>query len=222
MNRSIRDVGGGAGCGQNGSGACCTPPATVSDAKNAKPNTSLGLLHLFGRLACRFSQYSLRLACSRRLRTAFAARAWRELEVGGASDASDAAGVRSLELMETEQERFVDALVAALAADRDRAAPGGSGSGDRALVRRSGPAVLHPHALGSEAKDAIDASDAWYPLEWSNVDRELDRADRVRAVDEVREAGEAISHEGDADRHYRWHAKGEFTKRAAISPQRPW
>lgn len=84
--------------------------------------------------------------------------------------------------MKPEEERFAEALASAIAADlRDHPVDGRL---DRIVLRWSeaeDPSSFTVHALGTEEQEQLDEVDAWYPLEWGTVDRELERTDRVAA-----------------------------------------
>jgi hypothetical protein len=54
------------------------------------------------------------------------------------------------------------------------------------------PAYFTVHVLGAHERGDVAPGDAWYPLEWPNVDREIDRTDRVSADREVVRAGEVL------------------------------
>lgn len=102
--------------------------------------------------------------------------------------------------MERAGERFAELLAEALAGDIAAWPP--EGSLVRLVVRWSEPAdplAVTVHALGSGEQTAIDPSDAWLPLRWPNVARELERADRVRAYEGLREARERIEQDDGQD-----------------------
>lgn len=98
---------------------------------------------------------------------------------------------------------------AALVADaiaRDVAEHGPAGPLRRIVVRwfwSGDPAYLTIHVLGDgDEQPALD--DAWYPLEWPNVERELERTDRVLDRPEIQGAAETLQAtfpEGDAEAH---------------------
>lgn len=54
------------------------------------------------------------------------------------------------------------------------------------------PLYFTVHALGSQERADVRPEDAWYPLEWPNVDREFERTDRLTEHPGVRQAGKAL------------------------------
>lgn len=80
--------------------------------------------------------------------------------------------------MTSAEEQYATELASAIVASlRERPVSG-------PLVRVSirwfeGPDYLTIHALGADDEQEVDADDAWYPLEWPNVDAEIGRADLV-------------------------------------------
>jgi hypothetical protein len=96
--------------------------------------------------------------------------------------------------MIAEEERFAAELARAIADDVHAHPPGGE------LVRvvlrwfeAADPLYFTVHALGEEEAQEVPADDAWYPLEWPNVDDELERTERVADDPGVQEAGEALA-----------------------------
>lgn len=55
--------------------------------------------------------------------------------------------------------------------------------------------ILTIHALGTDEESDVGPGDAWYPLEWPNVDRELPRAERILDEPAVQAAGAALAGE---------------------------
>ena len=98
---------------------------------------------------------------------------------------------------------------AALVADaivRDVAEHGPAGPLRRIVVRwfwDGDPAYLTIHVLG-DGDEQPEADDAWFPLEWPNVERELERTDRVLEQPEIQRAAETLQAtfaEGDGEAH---------------------
>ena len=93
-----------------------------------------------------------------------------------------------------EEQQFADAFARAVAEDV-RAHPAG-GPLVRLVVRweeETEPMHFTVHALGADEADEVPAEDAWYPLEWPNLDHEMERGDRLaddpllqRAADELK------------------------------------
>lgn len=109
-------------------------------------------------------------------------------QIADGGEEIDVTGAR----LTAEEEAFVDALVGAIVADLGAYPPNG------ALVRFvlrwfdwSDPAYMTLHALGAE--DEYTREGAWRPLEWSNVDRELERAGRVTEQPEVARTAAALA-----------------------------
>ena len=102
--------------------------------------------------------------------------------------------------------RYVDALLAALTRDlQEHPVPGQLA---RVVVRWFEPAellYLTIHALGTEQESAVQGGrrwggrrkrgggDAWLPLEWDNLDEEMQRTDRVLGDPAVQAAGPAVA-----------------------------
>lgn len=79
-----------------------------------------------------------------------------------------------------EEQQFAEAFARAVAEDI-RAHPAG-GPLVRVVVRWEEdvePLSFTVHALGADEREEVPAEDAWYPLEWPNLDHELERTDRV-------------------------------------------
>jgi hypothetical protein len=109
--------------------------------------------------------------------------------------------------MDEAERRYVDALLGALVRDlRDHPVPGRLA---RVVVRwfeASDPLYLTIHALGTDQESAVAGGrrrwggrlrrrpgDAWLPLEWDNVDEEMERTDRVLSDPAVQAAGRAVA-----------------------------
>ncbi len=93
-----------------------------------------------------------------------------------------------------EEERFAAELARAVAEDVRAHAPGGELV--RIIVRwfeAADPLYFTVHALGEDEAQEVPADDAWYPLEWPNLDDELERSERVAEDPGVVEAGEALA-----------------------------
>ena len=98
--------------------------------------------------------------------------------------------------------RYGDALAAALAADL--AAHPVEGLLVRVVIRwfwEGDPAYLTWHALGVADEQPEDPEDGWYPLEWPNADRELERTDRVLANRALQQAAGALHQSFEIDRY---------------------
>jgi hypothetical protein len=96
--------------------------------------------------------------------------------------------------MIAEEERFAAELARAVAEDVRAHAPGGELV--RIIVRwfeAADPLYFTVHALGEDEAQEVPADDAWYPLEWPNLDDELERSERVAEDPGVVEAGEALA-----------------------------
>jgi hypothetical protein len=92
----------------------------------------------------------------------------------------------------TVEDRYAEALAAAIAADLKENPP--PGSLVRVVIRWfDGPLYLTIHALGTEQEDDVEPDAAWEPLEWENSDEEINRADRIVDLPEVKAAGEALA-----------------------------
>jgi hypothetical protein len=92
--------------------------------------------------------------------------------------------------MSPEEEAYASALTRAIAADIAAHPPNGE------LVRFvlrwflwDDPLHIMLHVLGS---DDDDQGEPWYPLEWSNLDEELARTDRVTSDPDVHRAAKAL------------------------------
>jgi len=115
--------------------------------------------------------------------------------------------IAPLELAEPSAEAHAYAEVVAGAVAEDAAADPPPGPLVRAVVRwfwNGDPLYLTLHLLGEGDERPAD-TDAWYPLEWENADREFERTDRVLARADVQRAGAALAAtlggEDDAEAH---------------------
>jgi hypothetical protein len=96
---------------------------------------------------------------------------------------------------------YAATLAGALADDVARNGP--SGPLRRAVIRwfwDGDPAYLTLHVLGADDEQP-PLEDAWYPLEWANEEREIQRTDRVLGRPEVISAAEALTATFPRDRH---------------------
>lgn len=95
--------------------------------------------------------------------------------------------------MTSPKDEFATALARAIAEDLRTHPPAG------ALVRvvlrwfeEARPLYFTVHALGADERAEIPPEDAWSPLEWENLDEEMDRGIRVEEDLSVQRAGEAL------------------------------
>jgi hypothetical protein len=108
-----------------------------------------------------------------------------------------------------EEQEFADTFSRALAEDI-RAHPVG-GPLVRVVVRweeETQPLYFTAHALGADELDEVAPEDAWYPLEWPNLDHEMERADRLAEDPILQRAGDALKAQY-ADRGEEDHEEGE-------------
>jgi len=92
------------------------------------------------------------------------------------------------------EQQYADALAAAIVASLQRDSPCGELS--RLVIRWfDRPDYLTVHALGTEQERDVRAGDAWYPLEWPNKDREIDRVAAVMQDDALRRAVKQLAGE---------------------------
>jgi hypothetical protein len=92
-----------------------------------------------------------------------------------------------------EEQQFAEAFSRALAEDiKAHPTPGPL---VRVVVRweeEADPLNFTIHALGADERDEVPAEDAWYPLEWPNLDHEMERGDRLAGDPLLQRAGEAL------------------------------
>jgi hypothetical protein len=92
-----------------------------------------------------------------------------------------------------EEQEFADTFARALAEDI-RAHPA-AGPLVRVVVRweeETEPLNFTAHALGTDEAEEVAAEDAWYPLEWPNLDHEMERADRLHEDPVLQRVGDAL------------------------------
>ncbi|MFE9577407.1 hypothetical protein ACFYO1_13540 [Nocardia sp. NPDC006044] len=95
--------------------------------------------------------------------------------------------------MASPEDEFATALARAIAEDLRAHPP--AGALVRVVVRwfeEARPLYFTVHALGADERAEVPPEDAWYPLEWENLDEELDRGERVEDDPGVRRTGEAL------------------------------
>ena len=99
--------------------------------------------------------------------------------------------------MTAAAEKYADALAAAIAESLQRDPV--AGDLVRLIIRWfEGPDYLTIHALGTEEERDVSSEDAWYPLEWPNVERELDRVEAVMQDESLTGAiEELVAEQGD-------------------------
>jgi hypothetical protein len=96
------------------------------------------------------------------------------------------------------EQRYADALADAIAESlrRDRV----PGDLSRLIIRWfEGPGYLTIHALATSEEGDVANEDAWYPLEWPNEEREIDRVDGVMEDEALASAVEELAAELDED-----------------------
>ena len=96
--------------------------------------------------------------------------------------------------MTAAEQEYADALASAIATSLRRDPVAGHLS--RLVIRWfEGPDYLTIHALGTGEERDLPSGDAWYPLEWSNQDREIDRVDAVMQDEALAAAVERLTAE---------------------------
>jgi hypothetical protein len=93
----------------------------------------------------------------------------------------------------SEEQEYAASFARAIAEDVHAHPP--AGPLVRVVIRwfeEDDPLYFTVHVLGSEERADVPAEDAWYPLEWPNVDREMERTDRLAEHPAVRRSGEAL------------------------------
>ena len=99
-----------------------------------------------------------------------------------------------------EEERFAVAFGQALAEDVRKHGP--AKRLVRAVIRWIDPAdplAFTVHVLAAEDRAQVPPRDAWYPLEWPNVDDELKRTDRLGSHAGVRREGRSLANRYEKD-----------------------
>ena len=120
----------------------------------------------------------------------------------GGDDARPAAREPPAELPErpaarpltSAEKQFASAFAAALARDVRRHGPGEPLV--RAVVRwhePTDPLYFTVHVLTSRQRRQVRPADAWYPLEWPNVDAEMERTDRLNRDAAIRRTGRRLA-----------------------------
>ena len=92
-----------------------------------------------------------------------------------------------------EEQQFADTFARAVAEDI-RAHPAG-GRLVRVVVRweqETEPLNFTLHALGEDEAEDVAPEDAWYPLEWPNLDHEMERGDRLADDPILQRAGQEL------------------------------
>ena len=92
-----------------------------------------------------------------------------------------------------EEQQFADAFARAVAEDV-RAHPA-AGPLVRVVVRwdvETDPLHFTVHTLGADEADEVATEDAWYPLEWPNIDHEMERTDRLADDPVLQRAGDEL------------------------------
>lgn len=112
-----------------------------------------------------------------------------------------------------EERRFADAFAREIAADVKKHGP------DRPLVRAvirwfepQDPLYFTVHVLTARDRADVPPENAWYPLEWPNVDEEMRRTERLAANRAIDEAGRPLAgrYESDPALHEDGEASGEL------------
>jgi hypothetical protein len=98
----------------------------------------------------------------------------------------------------TAEQRFATTMAHAIAVDVRDHPP--AGPVVRAVLRwfeEDDPLYFTVHVLGADERAAVSPQDAWDPLEWPNVDRELERADRIEKDSDLKVAAAALALQDD-------------------------
>jgi hypothetical protein len=93
----------------------------------------------------------------------------------------------------SEEQEYAASFARAIAEDVSAHPP--AGPLVRVVIRwfeEDDPLYFTVHVLGSDDRADVPPEDAWYPLEWPNVDQEMERTDRLAEHSAVRQAGEAL------------------------------
>ena len=100
--------------------------------------------------------------------------------------------------MTSAEEKYADALASSITSSLERDPVRGDLS--RLIIRWfEGPDYLTIHALGTEDERDVPNDDAWYPLEWPNVEHEIDRVDAVMQDETLTGAIEVLAAEVGED-----------------------
>ena len=90
--------------------------------------------------------------------------------------------------------RYAESLATAIV--RSLLAQPPPGMPTRVVIRWfEGPSYLTIHALGTDEEGSVSPDDAWYPLEWPNEPREIDRVDAILQDEDVAAAAAALESE---------------------------
>ena len=129
-----------------------------------------------------------------------------------------------------EEQQFADAFSRAVAEDI-RAHPAG-GPLVRVIVRweeEADPLHFTIHALGADEAEEVAPEDAWYPLEWPNLDHEMERGDRLVDDPMLQRAGDALKaqyadrdeepEEGEAAGEWGHHASPGLVEAVRMLPE---
>ena len=96
--------------------------------------------------------------------------------------------------MTAAEQEYADALARAIVQSVKVDSP--PGDLVRIIIRWfEGPDYLTVHALGSDEEGEVAPGDAWYPLEWRNEDREINRIDTVMEDARLARAVESLATE---------------------------
>ena len=95
--------------------------------------------------------------------------------------------------MIAEEQQFAEVFARTVAEDI-RAHPA-AGPLVRVVIRwasETEPLEFTVHALGADERDEVAPEDAWYPLEWPNLDHEMERGDRLAEDPVLQRAGDEL------------------------------
>ncbi|MGX1773831.1 hypothetical protein ACWIGW_17095 [Nocardia brasiliensis] len=95
--------------------------------------------------------------------------------------------------MSVWEEEYSAALARAIAEDLRANPP--AGALVRVVIRwfeEHRPSYFSVHALGADERAEVPPEDAWSPLEWDNLDEELERTARVEEHPDVQRTGRAL------------------------------
>ena len=103
------------------------------------------------------------------------------LALSGAAAPGDAAARDATDPPTAAERRFAAVLARAIAADvRDHRPTGPLARMVVRWVSPEEPGDVTVHVLSERERRRVDDFNAWYPLEWRNVDREMRRSERIR------------------------------------------